>query len=120
METLGALLNKLEEKYGNDFYWSVIEGNNFLDELNSELTEDHPLHGKARKALARSYLQDDFLFLLDDKSYAIVHLTFSKNNINGFPLFEIFDDLQSVINDIENKHLEWMKESDSHAAGWDS
>ena len=75
------------------------------------------MHVKARKALARSYLHDDFLFLLDDNSYAIVHLTFSKNNINGFPLFDMFADVQSVINDIEKEYLEWMKESDSHAAG---
>ena len=78
------------------------------------------MHVKARKALARSYLQDVFLFLLDDNSYAIVHLTFSENNIKGFPLFDMFAGLQSVINQIENEYLEWMTESDIRATRRDS
>ena len=102
---LDVLLNKLEKKYGDDFNWGILKDNNFLNELHAELTAGHHLHGKARQALARCYSQDDFLFLLDDNSYAIVHLTFSKNNINGFPLYKKFADLQSVINHIENEYL---------------
>jgi hypothetical protein len=89
----------------DDFNWGILKDNHFLNVLNSELTADHPLYGKARKALARCHSQDDFLFLLDDKSYAIVHLTFSKNNIGGTPYYIKFADLQSVIHEIENESL---------------
>ena len=103
---LEILLKKLEEKYGDDFNWGILNDDHFLNELNSELKPDHPLHGKVRKALARCYSQDDFLFLLDDGSYAIVHLTFSKNNTGRFPLHVIFADPQSTVDHIEKDHLE--------------
>ena len=102
-----VLLKKLQEKHGDEFNWGVVEDDNYLlDELSSELTSDHPLYGKARKALARCYSQDDVLFLLNDNSYANVHLTYSKNNIGGCPSHIVFPDLQSAIDNIEEEYLE--------------
>ncbi len=84
--------------------WSFIKDDAFLKELNSELTTNHPLHGKAKKALARHNAQDDCLFLLNDNSYAIVHLTCSRNNEDGFPFFERFADMQTAINYMGNSY----------------
>jgi len=77
----------------------------FLNELNFELTANHPLFEKAKGAVARCYSQDDYLFLLNDNSYAIMHLTFSHKNIDGFPQYTHFSDLQSALEYIENEFL---------------
>jgi len=90
------------------------EGSEYVERLESCLNENlyckmfidfdnEP--GKAKKALARCYSQDDVLFLLDDNSYAIVHLTYSKNNIGGCPSHIVFPDLHSAIGNIEEEYL---------------
>jgi len=102
---LDELLNELIEKYGDDFSWGITNDNYFLDELNVELSVDHPLHNKASKAVARCYSNDDVLFLLDDHSYAIIHLTYSKMNINGYPCYRCFPNATSVIEYIEKGYI---------------
>lgn len=101
------LFGRLKEKYGDDFNWSDIRGKEefFLNELYSELRENHPLHGKAQAALAKCDSKDDVLFLLRNNSYAIVHLTYSKNNVGGFPRYQEFSDLQSAMLHMENEYL---------------
>ena len=102
---LDELLNKLIEKYGDDFNWGITNDDYFLDELNKELSVDHPLYHKADKTVARCYSNDDVLFMLDDLSYAINHLTYSKTNINGYPRYRCFPNAASVIEYIEKEYI---------------
>jgi len=97
------MFEALSNKYGSEFNWREIEnGDFFLNELHSEINiNSHPLYAKARKAVAKCDSNDDVLFLLDDDNYAIVHLTYSKNNIDGYPTYNVFMNLSSAICHIE-------------------
>ena len=99
---VGTLL----KEYGLDSVWSAIgdEGNYFLDELNAELSEIHPLYARTEYAAARCLISDDVLFLLKDRNWAIVHLTYTRHNTDGFPMFKLFSDLHSA--------MRYMKETD--------
>ncbi len=46
-------------------------------ELQKEISPQHPLHGHAAQAMGRRADCDDALFLLDDGTLAVVHLTWS-------------------------------------------
>ena len=102
-----GLHSELLEKYGDDFNWSKIAKTNnfFIDELNVELSKTHPLYNRVFKAVAKCDSNDDVLFLLHDDNYAIVHLSYSKSNINGFPLYKEFTDLQEAIHYIEDQFV---------------
>jgi len=97
----------LAKKYGERFVWIDVrrEGKYFLDELESELNENHPLYKRGRAALAKSTSRDDVLFLLDEDAYAIVHLTYSHKNEKGFPMYKKFFNLQEVFQHIEEECL---------------
>lgn len=102
-------LRDLMNKYGEDFDWQETDDNQknsfFLHELNSELNKKHPLFKKVEKFIARRFSQDDVLYLLTNKTYAIVHLTYSKNDIDSYPRFIAFEDLQSALRYIENEYI---------------
>lgn len=75
-------------------------------ELEREVGPDHPLFGKAARALAVARDRDDVLFEIADGrtwSYAVVHLTWSgRRETSGmFPSTEFFDSL--------DRWLEWMR-----------
>jgi hypothetical protein len=100
------LYSKLLDKYGDDFNWAKIsEAGSFLDEVNSELNDTHPLFEKVVKAVAKCEANDDVLFLLNDSSWVIVHLTYSKNNEKGFPIYKSFSDLLSAMKYIEEQFV---------------
>lgn len=97
----------LIEKYGDEFNWREImkTDNSLLDELNTKLSESHPLYRKIRKAVAKCDSNDDVLFLLDNDNWVIVHLTYSKSNTDGFPKFKDFSDLPSAMSYIEEQFV---------------
>lgn len=105
--TFGELFCDLFKKYGNEFSWREImkTDNPLLNELNSELNKNHPLYEKGRKAVAKCDSNDDVLFLLYNGNYAIVHLTYSKNNTAGFPKYKVFMDLPSALRHIEEQYI---------------
>ena len=79
--------------------WDIIDATNsskWLAQLNSELDQTHPLYRKATKALARCYGRDDVLYLLEGGQCAIVHLTYSLSNADGWPRFVIFEKLEDA------------------------
>jgi len=79
--------------------WDIIDvGSNtkWLAELNAELSYEHPLYNKVKKSIARCYSQDDVLYQLDDGMYAVIHLTYSVKNKDGFPRYVIFEDLEEA------------------------
>jgi len=78
----------------------------WLVELNAELGRTHPLYKKAKRAVARRYSQDDVLFELIDGKYAIVHLTYSHNNLEGWPRFLLFGTFEEAERAIETEYSE--------------
>lgn len=78
------------------------QGGNFVKELHSELTESHPLYCIEAMAYAKSESSDDVLFSLDNGKCAIVHLTYSRQNIEGFPKFTKFESIEEALEDIKS------------------
>ena len=97
-------LNHLYDKYGDDFNWGEVpKDNGFVRELKketdiSELTQV--------RAIARSYSNDDVLFVFDNHIYRIYHLTYSNNNQTGFPKYKEFIDPKTVVDYIEKQFIE--------------
>ena len=88
--TIEEAIKELEEKYGEDFNWGIISDskNYFVNELKSELSNDDVVKNADVIALARSYSNDDVLFLIENnakKVYRIYHLTYSKCKCQGLP-----------------------------------
>ena len=95
-----AEINNLEQKYGVDFNWGTEMDNIFFEkELRKELVMSLDSN---IKALARSYSDDDVLFLLDEEIYRIYHLTFS----GGTPRYIEFADGKSAVEYIEKQFVE--------------
>ena len=104
--TVEELFEKLIGKYGDNFNWTLVpfSNNSFVDELNKELGDNkftHPIF-----AVAKCEANDDVLFLIEEDDYRIYHLTYSKNNINGYPRFILFDGRLSAINYIEKEYVD--------------
>lgn len=88
-------IRKLEEKYGEDFNWGTELKNEFFE---NELKKEADLATNSSvKAIARSYSNDDVLFVLDDKVYRIYHLTYSGGN----PRYKEFIDGKAAVDYIE-------------------
>ena len=97
-------INSLSVKYGEGFSWGVItDGSSFVNELRKET--DMSLYTDI-KAIARSYSNDDVLFILDNTTYRIYHLTYSSDRQNGFPKFIGFSDGAEAVSYIEKQYVE--------------
>ena len=99
--TIEEAIKELEEKYGEDFNWGIVSDskNYFINELKSELSNADAVKDAEVIALARSYSNDDVLFLIENsakKEYRIYHLTYSKSNAEGFPRYIEFEDISSI------------------------
>jgi hypothetical protein len=91
------------EKINKD--WDLLDNKGnvyFLNQLNNELIEEHFLFNRAEKAIMKRLSQDDVLYLLKDGKFAIVHLTYSKNNSSKWPAYKEFETIGEVRNYIEN------------------
>ena len=109
--TLDEALGNLIKKYGDEFTWGFVPytqaGNrgSLIPELRAELSETHPLYcRRINWAVARCYANDDVLFLDEDEKYYIIHLTYSKANLPGFPVWVEFPDLNSAMTYIEEQY----------------
>ena len=97
-------LNRLCDKYGDEFNWGIVpQENGFVKELKIETDISQFVEVKA---IARSYSCDDVLFVFDNSVYRVYHLTYSSHNENGFPKFEEFIDAKSAIDYIEKQFIE--------------
>ena len=97
-------INKLCVKYGDDFNWGAVIGKNgFVRELQKETDISQYCEVKA---VARSYSNDDVLFLLDNKIYRVYHLTYSKQHTVGFPKYTEFLDGEAAVAYIEKQFVE--------------
>ena len=99
------LFFELIKKYGEDFNWIETKNDVFVNQLNLELDKTHLLYARVKKALAKCESNDDVLFLLDNNDFAIVHLTYSTKNANGFPKHKYFSNLPSAISYIEQQFV---------------
>ena len=103
----------LFDKYGEDFNWYMVplsQSNGvFVEELKKELGEGHFLYHKKVWAVAKCESNDDVLYLTDGEQgadiYYIFHLTYSKQNLEGFPKYEKFADIYAVKEFIEQAFI---------------
>lgn len=103
------MLEKLREKYGEDFSWYEflahdVQKQRLEERLNLELTSAHDLFekGKDLAAVAKSERNDDVLFC-DGKDYYIVHLTWGTVNA-CFPSYKIIHE-NDIAAYLENDYL---------------
>ena len=94
--------NKELPKYWMELY-EIQEKKTLVNELLLELCENHILTNKTINAFARRYDNDEVVFKIDNGQYALVNLTWSgKKEINkDFPYTEIFNDFNSLIENLE-------------------
>lgn len=85
-------------KYEEDFCWMKVnaEKNSFVSEVYREIGQDHPLYGIKLTTLARSEANEDVLFYTEHEQFVVIHLTCSKNNSSGFPIYKILDTHQEL------------------------
>jgi hypothetical protein len=62
-------------------------------ELLSELAEEHPLHGRAARAVARRIDCDDVAFEIDSSGLCVIHLTWAGKGDMQWPRFELVEQL---------------------------
>ena len=97
-------ISRLYDKYGEEFNWGIVpQENGFVRELSKETNVSQY---EEVRAVARSYACDEVLFLFDNNIYRIYHLTYSTNNLNGFPRYKEFLDAEKVVEYIENQFIE--------------
>lgn len=66
--------DSLIRKYGEDFYWGWWNSEMFMEELNNELCEKHPLYNNIECFVGKSFADDDALYLTKNGRAVIVHL----------------------------------------------
>ena len=107
--TAEEIFGDLFDKYGEDFNWYMVplsQSNGiFVEELKKEIGERHFLYHKKVWAVAKCESNDDVLYVTDGEqgadTYYIFHLTYSKQNLEGFPKYEKFADIYAVKEFIE-------------------
>ena len=109
--TIEDAINKVIEKYGEDqFSWDFVspsQSSRYVEELQSELCETHPLHNcKMGRTVARSYAKDDFLYESEDGKYYFVHLTFQKETSAKWPRYTAASDAGSAAQYMEEQYLQ--------------
>ena len=93
-------INNLEKKYGEEFNWGTEINREFYQ---SELVKETVLAPYQNViALAKSYSNDDVLFLLDNKVYRIYHLAYS----DGEPRYTESHDGEKVVEYIEKRFVD--------------
>ncbi|WP_165813964.1 hypothetical protein [Terrimonas sp.] len=91
--------------------WQSIENPSFYEtELKKEVSFFHPLNWKKVRAIANRTDRDDVVFeVLNGRSkYAIVHLTWRKENSRKFPITKFYIDWQDIYkNRLLEDHNDW-------------
>ena len=72
------------------WYWTDQD---LAGQLTREINDDHVLYGKEVKTLARRRDNDDVLFMVDKKIFAVVHLTWSngRHRESHWPITYLYD-----------------------------
>jgi hypothetical protein len=99
-QTLAVSYSKMEEinrsiELPEPWYWTEQE---LADQLEKEISKTHVLYGKTTKTLARRQDNDDVLFFVDNKEFAVVHLTWpsQRQTDNQWPSTQLFDNWEDL------------------------
>lgn len=103
----------LYDKYGENFNWYMIPltqaDGALVAELKKEIGKEHFLYDKKIWAVAKCESNDDVLYVAGNEKgaeiYYIFHLTYSEQNLNGFPQCEKFADVFAVKEFIERTYI---------------
>ena len=90
--TIEEIMVLFNEEYGDDFNWHLIpfSDHSLEMELRKELSvSDDFFKGKVY-SVAKCDSNDDVLFLSEDGCWRIYHLTYTTNNMVGYPKYEEF------------------------------
>lgn len=89
---------ELKSKYGENFCWYRVKADDsrFAEEAYREIGQNHPLFGMKMSCLAKSERNDDILFCTEHGQFVLIHLTYSENNIFGYPRYRLFDTHQEL------------------------
>ena len=110
--TAEEVFEDLIQRYGEAIDWEPVSFSNktFVAELKREIGENDPLYDKEIYAVAKRGSNDDVLFVTgyenDADIYRIYHLTYSKNNAEGFPRYKEFKGIKAVKLYIVNEFME--------------
>lgn len=102
--------DSLIRKYGEDFYWGWWNSEMYMEELNNELCEKHPLYNNIECFVGKSFADDDALYLTKNGHAVIVHLGWpskQRKDLSGnYPTYTEFPNLESAILHIEKEFVE--------------
>lgn len=89
---------ELENKYGDNFCWYRVneEHDKFEVEAYREIGKEHPLFGMTLNCLAKSEKNDNVLFYTEYGQFVVIHLTYSENNVSGYPKYQLLDTHQEL------------------------
>ncbi len=104
----------LFDKYGEDFNWHMVSlpqsNGDLVAELKKEIGEGHSLYYKEIWAVAKCTSNDDILYVTSEELgtdiYYLFHLTYSHQNIEGFPKCKKFTDIHAVKEFIEQSFIQ--------------
>lgn len=109
--TAEEVFNDLSEKYGDSFPWRMLpfSDKGFVTELKREIDQNHFLYNRKIWAVAKSDSSDDVLFVTENEYkediYYIVHLTYSDDNVKGYPQCKVLSEIEKVKQYIEETYV---------------
>lgn len=109
--TAEEIFYDLSKKYGDSFNWHMIPllNRNFVAELKREIGQNHFLYHREIWAVAKCDSNDDVLFVTENEYkeniYYIVHLTYSGDNVKGYPQCKVFSGIEKVKQYIEETYV---------------
>ena len=110
--TIEEIIDCLIDKYGDEFNWRMIPFSNryFVTELKRELRQGDPFLSNDIYAVAKCDSNDEVLYLGGDSTgtkeiWRIYHLTYSANNVNGYPLFKEFNSRKTAAEYMQNQFV---------------
>jgi len=110
--TPAEFIQLMEEEYGEEFNWRVVEPDMFVEELITELGEDNEfVRGRKVYNALKCESCDDMLFCSSDSTggelWRIYHLTFSRcREKEGWPRRKSFAGRRSALEYIRNSFIE--------------
>ena len=104
--TIEEIMNLFYEEYGEEFNWHMIPFTNktYVNELKKELGKNDNLVDQNIYSVAKCDSNDDVLFLVGDL-WRIYHLTYSTNNMPGYPKYEEFSSRREAAEYIRDQYV---------------
>lgn len=96
----------LKEPWENPVNPNVLE-----DQLKKELHNSHYLYkfSDCMKAIARRLDNDDVIFEVRELGYVLVHLTWSNQDSNKYPIYRMIPTDFAIQEQIEKDYLDYLQ-----------